>query len=74
MNFIVQYYNLQTHSIGHNITLRRKQQTEYNFVDFVKELERREAKDPEQMRHTIKCALERMTKTSDALYKVNKLP
>lgn len=61
----------KTYSIGRDIILRRKQQTEYNFIDFEKELERREAKDPEQARHTIKYALERMTKTSDALHKVN---
>ena len=51
--------------------MRRELHKEYNFKDYVQELERGETEDPEQSRDVIKLELQNMAKMSDPLQKVN---
>ena len=54
--------------IGKYIGLRRKQEPDYDFEDYVEELERGETKDPEEeSSQSIRSALLNMTKASDAI-------
>ena len=54
--------------IGEYIGLRRKQEPDYDFENYVEELERGETKDPEEeSSQSIRSALLNMTKASDAI-------